>query len=90
MGEDGRRLFGRLSSKSLDLSKSSQAFVRDGAVVCWVCCECAGEQGARRFWVSLGAGPARVRSERTTTYLTSRTDSGVKPSMTKIGWASTL
>ena len=46
--------------------------------------------GWRRFWVSLGAGPARVRSERSTTGLTSRTDSGVKPSMTKIGWASTL
>ena len=35
--------------------------------------------GWRRFWVSLGAGPARVRSERSTTGLTSRTDSGGKP-----------
>ena len=73
-----------LSSKStLDLSASLSTVVRDGAVVRWVCCECAGAQGAlrhradgwRRFWVSLGAGPARMRSERTTTGLTSRTNS---------------
>ena len=78
-------MFESLSSKStLDLSESLSTVVRDGAVVRWVCCECAGAQGAlrhradgwRRFWVSLGAGPARMRSERTTTGLTSRADSG--------------
>ena len=32
--------------------------------------------GWHRFWVSSGAGAVRMRSERTTTGLTSRTDSG--------------
>ena len=93
IGEDWGRLFERLSSKSMDLSESFQTVVRDSAVVRWVCCE--RRKRSPRATDGAGSGSvlvrtlARMRRKLSMTVLTSRTDSGDKPSMTKIAVAGT-